>query len=83
MRRRPSTAILSAAALAMYYVLPFRLIAAELRRRGQRSTGLRTREAAGGLAAYLTHSLGPVWCLANAVNRALTGACYTHDKTER
>lgn len=82
-RRHPSTVILSAAALAVYYVLPFRLIAAELRHRGQRSTGLRAREAAGGLAAYLTHSVGPAWCLANAANRALTRACYTHDKTER
>jgi hypothetical protein len=80
--RHPGSLLGCAAALAVYYVIPFALIAAEPRRRGQPHP-LSGRELAGGLAAYLTHSLGPAWCAANAVHRATTGMRYAHDKTER
>lgn len=82
-RPRRWTTALSIAAITSYLVLPFALIAGELRRRDRRRSHLTAGEVLGGLAAYLSHSLGPAWCCANAIHRAVTGARYAHHKTER
>jgi len=65
-----------------YYVLPAALLAWQERREG-REVRFGTRELLGGIAAALMSSLGPWWCLANALHRWCTGATYSHDKTER
>ena len=83
LRPRRWTAALSIVALASYLALPFALIAAELRRRQRRDRHLTASELLGGLAAYLSHSLGPAWCCAHAIHRTVTGARYDHGKTER
>jgi hypothetical protein len=80
--RRPAACALAAAATGIY-LAPAYLIVEELRRRGLRSDRLQVAEVAGTLAAYLTHSAGPWWCLANGLRRAATGHTYVHDKTER
>jgi hypothetical protein len=81
--RRPAAGLLAAAAATGIYLAPAYLIVEELRRRGLRRYRLHTGEVAGLLAAYLTHSAGPWWCLANGLHRAATGHRYVHDKTER
>ncbi|MEX5710745.1 glycosyltransferase family 2 protein [Parafrankia sp. FMc6] len=81
--RRPAAGLVAAAAATGIYLAPAYLIVEELRRRGLRPDRLHTGEVAGLLAAYLTHSTGPWWCLANGLHRAATGHRYIHDKTER
>ncbi|HEX5495282.1 MAG TPA: glycosyltransferase family 2 protein [Mycobacteriales bacterium] len=68
--------------LTAYYVAPFILIARESRRHGY-PVHIGGRELAGGLAACLTGSAGPWWCLVSAARHALTGAHYSHDRTAR
>ena len=80
--RRLAATVASIGAVAAYYVLPAALLAAHERREG-RDVRFGTREALGGIAAALLSSVGPWWCLANAVHRWRTGTTYTHDKTER
>ncbi|ONH51350.1 hypothetical protein CcI49_35995 [Frankia sp. CcI49] len=81
--RRPAAGGIAAAAAIGIYLVPGYLIVEELRRRGLRPDRLHAGEVAGLLAAYLTHSAGPWWCLANGLHRAATGHRYVHDKTER
>lgn len=69
-------------ALTAYYVAPFVLIAGEARRHGH-PVPVGGRELAGGLAACLTASTGPWWCLANAARHALSDRNYSHDRTQR
>jgi hypothetical protein len=58
------------------------LLTSHLRRNGH-DARCGPRELLGGLAACLVSSVGPWWCVGNAIDRWLTGAQYEHDKTER
>ena len=69
-------------AWGVYFMLPVALLTRHERREG-RQVRFGTREALGGIAAALLSSVGPWWCLANALHRWCTGATYSHDKTER
>lgn len=80
-RRRPAV-IAAVAAITIYAVLPSALLAAHERRNGNQ-VRFGVQEALGVIGAALLSSLGPWWCLANAVHRWCTGASYSHDKTER
>jgi hypothetical protein len=79
--RRPVAIAASVAALAGYYGLPFAAIWWYLRTHG-RTVRCGPQVIVGGLVACLVSSVGPWWCVARAVRRALTGIRYEHDKTE-
>lgn len=81
-RRRLPALGAAVGALVAYYVLPAALLVAHERRQG-RDTRFGAREALGGIAAALLSSIGPWWCLANALHRWCTGTVYPHHKTER
>lgn len=81
--RRPQAMVAAVAALATYYALPFWMLARQPQVRAALQHPLGGRELAGGLAAALTASIGPWWCLGNALDRWARGATYDHDKTER
>jgi Glycosyl transferase family group 2 len=82
--RRNRTAAVAAVtgALAAYYGIPFTVLTRYLRRTGA-GTRCGPRELAGGLAACLTSSTGPWWCLGQAARARLTRTRYIHGKTER
>ena len=81
-RRRLPALGAAIGAWGAYYVLPVALLAWHERREGL-DVRFGTREGVGGIAAALMSSVGPWWCLANALHRWCTGAAYSHDKTER
>jgi hypothetical protein len=82
-RARAAAAAAAAAAVTVYLAVPLVLLGRHPQVRAALGHGVGPRELAGGLAAALAASVGPWWCLANAVHRRLTGASYDHDKTER
>jgi hypothetical protein len=80
-RRLPALGV-AIGAWGAYFVLPGALLAGHERRKGG-EVPFGTRQVLGGIAAALMSSVGPWWCLANAVHRWCTAATYSHDKTER
>jgi len=81
-RRKKTAAAAAAGALAAYYGVPFAALARYLRRTGT-CARCGPRELAGGFLACLTSSVGPWWCLGQVTRARITGARYTHGKTER
>lgn len=81
-RTRAAALAASAAAVTAYLYVPAVQVTAQLRRDGIPAT-VGARELAGILAAALTSSVGPWWCVGDVIRSRLTGTRLSHDKTER
>jgi hypothetical protein len=79
--RRARAATAATAAAGLYLGVPFLMMASHPATRAHVHSD--SAALASSLAACLIASVGPWWCCANALDRAIRDTAYQHDKTER